>query len=344
MFTVGEGGPLLEANEGQEQRQQRLIQQVAGNCRRRRFTTETPLERERRLENQREQRRRRRQQETTEQRENRLAQRRQRRQQETEEQRNRRLEYHRQYRQGRHELETLEQRQLRLTLANRNTTARLNNETPEQRQHRLEQLRIAQTRRLNNENEHELNQRLERLRQNDFIRRNERRHEIHDDRNTRNEYLANAWRTADQPLHQQQWAQSEMAKFHDTMNSLVHRQCVTCKETWPAKERFTPPIFECLRCKRDNGNPKLYSQENDMDPGTLPVELQGLTDIEEMLIARACPIMCVYRKHGGQRGYKGRVLSLPQDIQGFLSRLPPNVAQLPYLIIRRHGTDNTQRL
>ena len=31
-----------------------------------------------------------------------------------------------------------------------------------------------------------------------------------------------------------------------------------------------------------------------MDPGTLPLQLQGLTDIGEMLIARACPIMCVH--------------------------------------------------
>ena len=49
-----------------------------------RFSTETPLERERRLQIQREQRRRRRQQETAEKKEHRLAQRRQRRQQETE--------------------------------------------------------------------------------------------------------------------------------------------------------------------------------------------------------------------------------------------------------------------
>ena len=47
-----------------------------------------------------------------------------------------------------------------------------------------------------------------------------------------------------------------------------------------------------------------------MDPGPLPLELQGLTDIEEMLIARACPIMCIYRKHGAQRGYRGHVLNL----------------------------------
>ena len=44
-----------------------------------------------------------------------------------------------------------------------------------------------------------------------------------------------------------------------------------------------------------------------MDPGCLPTALQGLTDIEEMVIAKACPIVCVYRKHGGQRGYTGHV-------------------------------------
>ena len=60
--------------------------------RRVRFSTEIPLERERRLETEREQRRRRRQQEIAERREHRLAQRRQHRQQETEKQRNRRLD------------------------------------------------------------------------------------------------------------------------------------------------------------------------------------------------------------------------------------------------------------
>jgi len=52
-----------DANEGQEQRQQRLIQQVAGNPCRGRFTTET--QHKQRLEIQREQRRQKRQQETT---------------------------------------------------------------------------------------------------------------------------------------------------------------------------------------------------------------------------------------------------------------------------------------
>ena len=93
-FTIGELRTISNANDTQ-------AQQVAPNPRRGRFSTETPLERECRLEIHREQRRRRRQQETAEQREHRLAQRRQRRQQETEhlteEQRNRRLEYQSHY-------------------------------------------------------------------------------------------------------------------------------------------------------------------------------------------------------------------------------------------------------
>ena len=76
---MGESRTVSHANDTE-------AQQVAPNPRRGRFSTEAPLERERRLKIQREPRRRRRQQESAEQRERRLAQRRQRRQQETEEQ------------------------------------------------------------------------------------------------------------------------------------------------------------------------------------------------------------------------------------------------------------------
>ena len=78
-----------------------------------------------------------------------------------------------------------------------------------------------------------------------------------------------------------------------------------------------------------------------MDPGLVHQQLQGLTQVEEMLIARVCPIMSMYRKHGGQRGYRGHVLNLPQDIQSFLNRLPSQASDLPILVVRRHGVDNT---
>ena len=73
---------------------------------------------------------------------------------------------------------------------------------------------------------------------------------------------------------------------------------------------------------RDKKSPKVYSAENDIDPGIVPPQLEGLTQIEEMLITRVCHIMSIHRKHGGQRGYKGHVLNLSQDIQSFFNSLP----------------------
>jgi hypothetical protein len=99
--------------------------------------------------------------------------------------------------------------------------------------------------------------------------------------------------------------------------------------------------YQCTRCKRDKKDPNMYSPENDMHPGVVPPCLQNLTQVEEMLIARACPIMCVFHKHGGQRGYKGHVVNLPQNVQGFLDTLPANVNDLPLLIVRRQGAHDT---
>ena len=41
-----------------------------------------------------------------------------------------------------------------------------------------------------------------------------------------------------------------------------------------------------------------------MIPSPVPKELQGLTQIEEMLIAHAFPVISVYTKSGGQRHIK----------------------------------------
>ena len=104
--------------------------------------------------------------------------------------------------------------------------------------------------------------------------------------------------------------------------------------------RYSENTYQCTRCKRDKGEPKLYSLENCMYPGDVPSSLQGLTQVEEMLITCACPIMCVYRKRGGQHGYKGHV-NLPQNIDSFLNTLPCNVNDLLILIVCRKGAENT---
>jgi hypothetical protein len=162
---------------------------------------------------------------------------------------------------------------------------------------------------------------------------------------SRNEYLhEGGWQNVDNPLHELEFVQNEMYSFHLDQEHLEHRQCTTCKEAWPTRQNLVSEVYICYRCKRDKKSPlKKFSAENDMDPGTVPEQLRGLTQVEEMLISRVCAIMRVYRKHGGQRGYKGHVLNLPQDIQSFLNRFPSRVADLPVLIVRIHGAEDTHR-
>lgn len=52
-----------------------------------------------------------------------------------------------------------------------------------------------------------------------------------------------------------------------------------------------------------------------MIPSSVPYQLQGLTQIEEMLIEYTLPIMRVYIKPGGQRGYSGHCINLPFNVE-----------------------------
>ena len=75
----------------------------------------------------------------------------------------------------------------------------------------------------------------------------------------------------------------------------------------------------------------------------LPAELQNLTQIEEMLIARALPIMRVYVKPGGQRGYSGHCINLPQNVSELAQSLPRCPSEIPIIIVTMQGKDNTMK-
>ena len=59
-----------------------------------------------------------------------------------------------------------------------------------------------------------------------------------------------------------------------------------------------------------------------MVPSAVPKELTGLTQVEEMLIARALPIIHVFIKPGGQRGFSGHCINIPQNIRELTHSLP----------------------
>jgi hypothetical protein len=113
-------------------------------------------------------------------------------------------------------------------------------------------------------------------------------------------------------IEEQSWAKANINKFNKSVQYTVS-QCTVCQEAWPLKSKPRSP-YVCLRCSRDKKSPRKFSYENSMIPSSVPHELQNLTQIEEMLIARALPITRVYIKPGGQRGYSGHCINLPQNV------------------------------
>ena len=134
-------------------------------------------------------------------------------------------------------------------------------------------------------------------------------------------------------IDQQDWAKNNTKKFH-TSNNYVICHCQICLEAWPLNVGSkVPEHFKCSRCKTDKELPNKFSKENFMTPSPLPDVLCGLTQVEEMLIARAVPIMHIYIKPGGQRGYSGHTVNLPQDIGQLALLLPRYPKDLSIIIL-----------
>lgn len=78
-----------------------------------------------------------------------------------------------------------------------------------------------------------------------------------------------------------------------------------------------------------------------MVPSLVPLQLQGLTQVEEMLIAHALRIMRVCIKPGRQRGYSGHCINLPQNIAELAHSLPRYPKDLSVIVVKIKGKDNS---
>ncbi|PFX33872.1 hypothetical protein AWC38_SpisGene1310 [Stylophora pistillata] len=102
-------------------------------------------------------------------------------------------------------------------------------------------------------------------------------------------------------LHEQKVPEEMIKKFHKFMQYCIY-QCTVCHEAWPLRTQPKQPYnYACSRCSRDKSVPKKFSQENSMILSLVPNELEGLTQFEEILIARAFPVMHVYTKPRARR-------------------------------------------
>ena len=99
-------------------------------------------------------------------------------------------------------------------------------------------------------------------------------------------------------------------KFHDRIDWLGEFQrCHVCHESYVGIQVFrtnTGPM--CMHCRREGTNHK-FSTRNHMDLGTQPDVLRVLTEVEEMFIAHAIPILQVMHSIGGQYKYRGHTIS-----------------------------------
>lgn len=145
-------------------------------------------------------------------------------------------------------------------------------------------------------------------------------------------------------LHDQKWAAINMKRFHEsTIFKIWH--CRVCHEAWPLTLKNKKQAeYVCSRCVRDKNSIKKFSAQNGMIPSPVPKQLlQGLTQIEEMLIARAFPVISVYTKPGGQKAHKGHCINFPQDIQELADTLPRYPKELPIIVVMVKGKDNTTK-
>jgi len=141
--------------------------------------------------------------------------------------------------------------------------ARRSRETPEERRQRLDRRNDYERRRyaaLSLDQRQSLSQR----RRERTLRSN--RSEHHEDST-----IQAPQQSTDLPSFDDPSVLTKIMQFHSDLMTLSFNQCSICKENFPNLKVSTAGI--CSRCHSDKHVPKLYSAENNMDPGPVPSQL-----------------------------------------------------------------------
>ena len=151
-------------------------------------------------------------------------------------------------------------------------------ETDERREVRLQHMREQEHERRGTETDEWREVRLQRMREHEHERRNA---EDTEQGESRLQLLQESRRR--QSVHHPQIAlidqpsvRSKMLSFHLSVSSIQVPTCMTCLEGFPGLTMCSG-LNECSRCHRDSSAPKLYSCDNNMDPGNVPPQLQVIT-------------------------------------------------------------------
>ena len=136
------------------------------------------------------------------------------------------------------------------------------------------------------------------------------------------------------PVHEWQYIQD----FNQAMAAVRMETCQRCQE-----HGFSMDLKDgvCHRCfLRDTDSQKqpvtpfLMSVENNMDPGVVPSNLPELSQVEEMVIARAHVQMLIKRVRGHQYHYTGHCVAFMQNIVRTVNVLPNLPSELDIVLLR----------
>ena len=116
--------------------------------------------------------------------------------------------------------------------------------------------------------------------------------------------------------------------------------CLICRECYPgiAMKKFHG-AYTCSRCILERKGHR-FSLENSMGPSIQPAVLAVLTQVEEMLISRANPILQVTHVHGGEYKYYFHTIFFSQDISNIATSLPHFTSYLDIFVIRKCNSTN----
>ena len=120
-------------------------------------------------------------------------------------------------------------------------------------------------------------------------------------------------------------------KVEAEMERLQFETCGRCRES-RLNSGVHPETGLCKRCAQEryvHNVPYMWSEQNNMLPGPIPLELRDLTRVEMAAIAAFRVVMTIIKLKGGGTKHKGHAITFGQDIPSFckeLPRLPSNIA------------------
>ena len=110
-----------------------------------------------------------------------------------------------------------------------------------------------------------------------------------------------------------------ICNFNSFLAQLKLEECATCNERW-----FDMKLSNevCKACRGSNIQKKLYSKSNNADVGSIPHNLPSLSEIEEILIARAHVHVQVRQIKGQQFSYSRYTVNFMRNVTKVYRKLP----------------------